>query len=79
MSTPEAQRTLIDEIDDRQEALLNDLASLNARVEALLNECLAAREQQRQAEEMIDEPSTLAGPNVPIFQSPEVISAPQEC
>lgn len=51
MSTPEAQRTLIDEIDDRQEALLNDLASLNARVESLLDECLAAREQQRLAEE----------------------------
>ena len=51
MSSPEAQRTLIDEIDDRQEALLNDLTALNARVEALLNDCLAAREEQRLAEE----------------------------
>lgn len=79
MNSPDAQRTLIDEIDDRQEALLNDLSSLNARVEALLNECLAARDQQRQAEEMIDEPSTLAGPNVLISQSPAAASAPQEC
>ena len=79
MSTPEAQRTLIDEIDDRQDALLNDLTSLNARVEALLNDCLAARERERLAEEDIDEPSTLAGPNVQTFQLPAVILAPQEC
>lgn len=80
MSTPEAQRTLIDEIDDRQEALLNDLSSLNARVEAVLNECLAAREQQRLAEEDVDDPpSTLAGPNVLISQSPAAASVPQEC
>ena len=78
MSTPEAQRTLIDEIDDRQEALLNDLASLNARVEALLNECLANREQQRLAEEDL-EPASLAGPNVLISRSPAITSAPQEC
>ena len=80
MSTPEAQRTLIDEIDDRQEALLNDLESLNARVEALLNECLAAREQQRLAEEAVaDPPSSLAGPNVLISQSLAEASVPQEC
>lgn len=79
MSTPEAQRTLIDDIDDRQEALLNDLDSLNARVEALLGECLAAREQQRLAEEEISEPSSLAGPNVLISQSPAAAAAPQEC
>ena len=79
MSTPEAQRTLIDEIDDRQEALLNDLASLNARVEALLNECLASREQERLAEEEDSEPASLAGPSVQIFQSPAAISDPQEC
>ena len=70
MSTPEAQRTLIDEIDDRQEALLKDLASLNERVEALLNDCLATREQQRLAEEEISGPATLAGPDVLISQSP---------
>ena len=79
MSSPEAQRTLIDDIDDRQEVLLNDLSSLNARVEALLNECLAAREQQRQAQEELDVPSTLAGPNVRICQSPVAASVPQEC
>ncbi len=79
MSSPESQRTLIDEIDDRQEVLLNDLSTLNARVEALLNECLAAREQQRLAEEEISEPSTLGGLNVLISQSPAVASVPQEC
>ena len=79
MSTPEAQRTLIDDIDDRQEALLNELASLNARVEALLNDCLATREQQRLAEAEDAEPSSLAGPNVRIFQSPAAVSVPQEC
>ena len=79
MSSPEAQRTLIDDIDDRQEALLNDLATLNARVEALLNECLAAREQHRAVEEVIEPPSTLAGPNVLISQSPAAASVPQEC
>ena len=79
MSSAESQRTLIDEIDDRQEVLLNDLSTLNARVEALLNECLAAREQQRLAEEEISEPSTLGGLNVLISQSPAVASVPQEC
>ncbi len=79
MSSPEAQRTLIDEIDDRQEVLLNDLASLNARVEALLDKCLASREEQRRAEDEIDGPSSLAGPNVLISQSPSAASAPQEC
>lgn len=51
MSSPDAQRTLIDEIDERQESVLNDLVSLNARVEELLNECLATREEQRLADE----------------------------
>ena len=80
MSTPEAQRSLIDEIDDRQETLLNDLAALNARVEALLNECLATREQQRLAEEgNADAPSTLSGPSVLISQSLAAAAVPQEC
>lgn len=80
MSSPDEQRTLIDEIDERQEALLNDLSSLNARVEALLNDCLAAREEQRKAEEeIVDGPSSLVGPNVQISQSPAAISTPQEC
>lgn len=61
MSTPEAQRTLIDEIDDRQDVLLNELASLNSRVEALLNECLATREEQRRAEEEEAEPENAVG------------------
>jgi hypothetical protein len=59
MCTPEAQRTLIDDIDDRQDILLDDLATLNARVEALLNECLATREQQRRAEEDESEPAAV--------------------
>ncbi len=61
MTTPDAQRTLIDEIDERQDALLNDLASLNVRVEALLNDCLATREQQRLAEEEEAEPASAVG------------------
>ena len=85
MTSPEAERSLIDEIDDRQEALLNDLASLNTRVEALLNDCLAAREQERLAGEADLEPllvpgsATLAGPSVLISQSPAAVAAPQEC
>ena len=61
MSTPADQRTLIDEIDERQDVLLNELASLNARVEALLNDCLATREQQRVAEEEEAEPASTVG------------------
>ena len=70
---------MIDDIDDRQDVLLNDLATLNARVEALLNECLATREQQRLAEEEDSEPSSLAGPNVLISQSLAAAAALQEC
>ena len=62
MSSPESQRSILDEIDDRQEALLHDLACLNARVETLLNDCLAAREQQRSAEEEGSELSSRKAP-----------------
>lgn len=43
MSSPAVQRTLIDEIDERQNHLLDEIDALNARVEALLNQCLATR------------------------------------
>ena len=78
MSTPEAQRTLIDEIDDRQNELLEQLAALNTRVEELLNTCLQAREQER-VDAGEGESSIPGGPNAPISQSPEVTADPQEC
>ena len=39
------ERALIEDLDARQNTVLDRLAELNARVESLLNECLAARDQ----------------------------------
>jgi hypothetical protein len=79
MSTPESKRSLIDEIDDRQNDLLNQLATLNARVESLLDTCLQAREEERMDVETRDGTPIPGGPNVPISQLPEAAVAPQEC
>ena len=79
MSSPEDQRTLIDEIDERQETLLHELDSLNARVEALLDECLAARQQERVEAEELEAPANPAGPNVLTCRSLAAAAAPQEC
>ena len=44
MTTPSNQVQLIDELESRQNDVLDRLAELNARVEGLLNDCLAARD-----------------------------------
>ena len=79
MSTPESQRSLIDEIDDRQEELLKQLAELNARVETLLDSCLKARDEERVDPQPADGSAIPGGPNVQICQSPAATSSPQEC
>jgi hypothetical protein len=40
------QRTTADELDHRQDHVLQQLAELNARVESLVNACLKARDQR---------------------------------
>ncbi len=79
MTSPEAQRSLIDDIDDRQEALLSELEALNARVEQLLDECLASRDRERLAEAGDNAETTPADPGAPISQWPATASALQEC
>ena len=79
MSTPESQRSLIDEIDDRQEQVLQQLAELNGRVEALLDSCLKARDQERVDPESGPGESIPGGPNVRIYQSPSAAASPPEC
>ena len=44
MSDPARQLTVIDEIDNRQNEVLNQLDALNARVEELLKECVPSHE-----------------------------------
>jgi hypothetical protein len=43
------QSALLDDLDRRQNAVLEHLDALNASVEALLKECLVAREQACQS------------------------------
>lgn len=50
MSDPVRQLTVIDEIDNRQNEVLNQLDELNARVEQLLKECTPNREQEEAVE-----------------------------
>jgi hypothetical protein len=76
------QRDLIEDLDTRQNDVLDRLAELNARVESLLNECLAARDEALKAAEtetaapQISRMITRADPGGPICQSPSIISAP---
>jgi hypothetical protein len=39
------QAALLDDLDQRQNAVLEQLAALNTSIETLLKECLAARDQ----------------------------------
>jgi hypothetical protein len=43
------QAALLEDLDQRQNAVLEQLAELNASVEALLKECLSTREQASEA------------------------------
>jgi hypothetical protein len=43
MTDPAAQRTLLQELDLRQDEVLSQLDELNLRIERLLNECLPSR------------------------------------
>jgi hypothetical protein len=40
---------LLDDLDQRQSAVLDRLTELNEKIEALLKECLTARDQATQA------------------------------
>jgi hypothetical protein len=76
------QRELIEDLDTRQNDVLDRLAELNARVESLLNECLAARDEALKAAEVeTNAPHgsrliTRADPGGPICQSPSITSVP---
>ena len=75
------QRDLIEDLDTRQNHVLDRLAELNARVESLLNECLAARDEAlkaagtessgSQATQLI----TRADPGGPTCQSPSIVAS----
>ena len=75
------QRALIEDLDTRQNDVLDRLAELNARVESLLNECLAARDEAlKAAEAEFTSPKaprlvTRADPGVPTCQSPSIIAS----
>ncbi len=43
MSNPHQQRTLLDEIDQRQNEVIDQLDDLNHQIESLLKECLGDR------------------------------------
>lgn len=43
------QAALLEDLDQRQNAVLDQLAALNASIEALLKECMTAREQANDA------------------------------
>lgn len=81
MTSPEAGSSLIERIDSRQNELLDQLAELNAKAEALLSEWTQTREDELQQAEPADLESDAshAGPGAPIFQSPAADAAPQEC
>lgn len=50
MTSPNNQASLIDELESRQNDVLDRIAELNARVEDLLNECLVARDARLKEE-----------------------------
>ena len=66
MNAPSEQRTLLEEIDARQDEVLEKLAELNERVESLLRECLAAfRDGEPQPEASLP-PGGVAAPHTSI-------------
>jgi hypothetical protein len=73
---------LIEDLDKRQNEVLDRLAELNARVESLLNECLAARDEALKAADAESAAPrgsrliTRADPGGPISQSPLIIATP---
>lgn len=51
MTTPVAEkRTLLEELDARQDEVLEQLDQLNARIEAVLSECLTGWSAERHDE-----------------------------
>lgn len=48
MSDAASEQSLLEDLDARQDQILEALDELNARVERLLNECLSGREEPRQ-------------------------------
>lgn len=44
--------SLLDELEQRQDEVLTQLDQLNARIEALLNECLQTRNPELQAADL---------------------------
>ena len=56
MSDNPRQCSLLDELDQRQNEVLDELDNLNARIEGLLEECLESRKAELAAEEQVDQP-----------------------
>jgi len=50
MSEQSCRRTLLQDLDSRQDDVLRQLDDLNSRVESLLKTCLAEREQRLASE-----------------------------
>lgn len=70
------QSKLLEELDQRQNDVLDQLATLNSRIEAFLQECLAERDQACQGTD-VDAPAsapasqvTLSGRGARTSQSP---------
>ena len=82
-NAPSEERTLLQELDERQDHVLEELTKLNQRVETLLNECLDRSGPGGQP--TVGEgcgsgipPAIIPGdPNALISQSPESIAVPQ--
>jgi hypothetical protein len=82
------QRELIEDLDGRQNDVIERLAQLNSRVESLLNECLTARNQASKAVDTYSGPiirheassisasAILSDPSAPISQSPATGAGP---
>lgn len=51
MSDHEGKSSLLEQLEQRQDEVLAQLDQLNARIEALLNECLQTRNPEFQAAE----------------------------
>lgn len=76
MTTPDPDESLIEQIDLRQNELLDQLSDLNGRVESLLKEWTQSRDDERVDQAEAASPS---GPSAPTFQSPVTDAAQQEC
>ena len=82
MNAPPDQRSFLEELDARQDSVLEKLAELNQRVEALLSDCLANRSDASEIRRA--EPAhglapqavvILDDPGAPICQSPTSVVA----